>query len=106
MARTYLERHLAEFENASRDELIKHGIRALKESLGQDKELTVENTSLGITGYASGGKRKLDSFKLFDGVEIGPLLEAALEGEGQIPATGGEETTTAAEGGESMEVDE
>ena len=104
MARTYLERHLAEFENASRDDLIKHGLRALKESLGQDKELTVENASLGVTGFASDGKRKIEAFKLFDGTEIGPLLEAALEGEGQAPTTGGE-GTTATEGGESMEVD-
>ena len=105
MARTYLERHLANFDNASRDELIKHGLRALKESLGQDKELTVENTSLGVTGYASDGKRKIETFKLFDGVEIGPLLEAALEGDGQVPAASGEEGTRAPEGGESMEVD-
>src|ERR1700744_4009402 len=33
MARTYLERHLDEFENCSRDELIAHGLKALKESL-------------------------------------------------------------------------
>ena len=105
MARTYLERHLATFENADRDELIKHGLRALKESLGQDKELTVENTSLGVTGYMTSGKRKLESFKLYDGVEIGPLLEAALEGDGQLPTAAGGEEPTAAEGGESMEVD-
>lgn len=99
MARTYLERHLSEFENASKDDLIKHGIRALKESLSQDKELTVENTSLGITGQAPGGKRKIEPFKLYDGPEIGPLLEAALESSDSAPETG------AAEGGESMEVD-
>lgn len=105
MARTYLERHLAEFENASRDELIKHGLRALKESLGQDKELTVENASLGVTGFASDGKRKIETFKLFDGPEIGPLLEKALEGDGQAPTAGGDEGATATEGAESMEVD-
>lgn len=100
MARTYLERHLSEFENASRDDLIKHGLRALKESLSQDKELTVENTSLGITGKAGeGAKRKIEPFKLYDGPEIGPLLDAALES--SEPSA---ETATA-EGGESMEVD-
>lgn len=100
MARTYLERHLAEFENASREELIRHGLRALKESLSQDKELTVENTSLGITGKSVDGKRKIEPFRLYDGSEVGPLLEAALES--SEPAV---ETSTAAEGGESMEVD-
>ncbi len=95
MARTYLERHLSEFENASRDDLIKHGLRALKESLSQDKELTVENASLGVTGVAPDGKRKIESWKLYDGPDIGPLLEAALES--SEPAA---EAT-----GESMEVD-
>lgn len=94
MARTYLERHLDEFEGASREELIKHGLKALKESLGQDKELTVENTSLGITGLGKGGK--LEGFKLYDGVEIGPLLETVAEAA---------EGTEAQGGGDSMEVD-
>ena len=96
MARTYLERHLDKFADASRDELIKHGLLALKESLGQDKELTVDNASLGVTGVAKDGKRKIETFKLYDGPEIGPLLEAALETSEAAPA---------ADGGESMEVD-
>ena len=99
MARTYLERNLPEFENSSRDELIKHGLRALKESLSQDKELTIENTSVGVIGIGPGGKKKVESFKLFDGSEVGPILEASLEGttEPQEP--------TAQPAGESMDVD-
>ncbi|KAL9101916.1 MAG: hypothetical protein Q9163_002882 [Psora crenata] len=97
MARTYLERHLDEFAEATREDLIKHGLRALKESLSQDKELTVENASVGVTGVASDGKRKIESFKLYDGPEMGPLLEAALETSEPAPAP--------AEGGDSMEVD-
>lgn len=96
MARTYLERHLDKFADSSRDELIKHGLLALKESLSQDKELTVDNASLGVTGVAKDGKRKIETFKLYDGPEIGPLLEAALETSEAAPAE---------EGGESMEVD-
>ena len=100
MARTYLERHLTQFDEASRDDLIRHGLRALKESMSQDKELTVENTSVGVIGTVLDGKRKgkVESFKLFDGSEVGPLLEAALEG----AENGGEAT---AEAGESMQVD-
>ena len=81
MARTYLERHLAEFEAASRDELIRHGLQALKESLGQDKELTVDNTSVSVVGKVLEGERagKVDSVKLYDGPEVAPLLEASLE---------------------------
>lgn len=99
MARTYLERHLDKFADSSRDELIKHGLLALKESLSQDKELTVENTSIGVTGLGTDGKRKIQSFKLYDGSEVGPLLETALES--AEPAA----ETAPAEGGESMEVD-
>ncbi|KAL9128571.1 MAG: hypothetical protein Q9217_002770 [Psora testacea] len=97
MARTYLERHLDEFAGAGREELIKHGLRALKESLSQDRELTIENTSVGITGVATDGKRKIESFKLYDGPEIGPLLEAALETSESAAGT--------AQGAESMELD-
>lgn len=101
MARTYLERHLEEFGGAGREELVRHGLLALKESLGQDKELTVENTSVGVTGVGAEGKRKVEGFKLYDGAEVGPLLEKALEGAEGV-AEGG---ASAAEGGESMDVD-
>lgn len=105
MARTYLERHLDEFDNASREELIKHGLRALKESLAQDKELSVENTSVGVVGKASDGKRKLESFKLYDGAEVGALLDASLEST-DAPAEGRQGTDTgAATQGDSMDVD-
>ena len=80
MARTYLERHLDQFADCSKDDLIKHGLLALKESLAQDKELTVDNTSLAIISVTeTNGKKKLENFKLYDGQEIGPLLEANVE---------------------------
>lgn len=84
MARTYLERHLDEFADCSRDELIKHALLALKESLAQDKELTVDNTSLAVIGFEEGknGKKKLQKFKLYDGQDVGPLLEANVESSG------------------------
>lgn len=82
MARTYLERHLDEFADCSREELVKHGLLALKESLSQDKELTVENTSLAVMGVETvDGKKKAQKFKLYDGQEIAPLLEASGVGE-------------------------
>ena len=110
MARTYLERHLSEFENASREELIKHGLKALKESLPQDKELTVDSTSVGVVGKPIAGKKKIESFKLYDGAEMEPLLEGIAEStEGQATAEtegaqGGGATSTEA-GGDSMDVD-
>src|SRR6201996_8768032 len=50
MARTYLERNLDAFDECDREELVKHALRALKDSLSQDKDLTVENTSVGLGG--------------------------------------------------------
>ena len=99
MARTYLERHLDEFEGASREELIKHGLAALKESLPQDKELTVENTSVGVVGKSIDGKRKIESFKLYDGQEVGALLEST-----DAPAEGGPAAQDVLSG-DSMDVD-
>ena len=72
MARTYLERNLDSFEDCSREELIKHALRALKDSLSQDKELTVDNTSLGIGGLE-------ENFKLYEGQEIGAWLESTFD---------------------------
>jgi len=89
-ARTYLERHLDDFDGASREELIKHALRALKESLSQDKELTVDNTSVGIGGIG-------EDFVLNEGQDIAEWLSTTFEN-----AEGGNE-----EGGEAeaMETD-
>ena len=91
MARTYLERNLDEFEGSSREELIKHALRALKESLSTDKELTVDNTSVGISGIG-------ENFKLYENQEIANWLETTFE---KKPEGEGEGETA----GESMEVD-
>jgi len=72
MARTYLERNLDEFEGAGREELVKHALRALKESLAQDKELTIENTSVGVSGIG-------ENFVLYEGAEIQDWLETTFE---------------------------
>lgn len=77
MARTYLERNLDKFADCSREELISHGLRALKETLSHDKDLTVDNTSVGVVGLAGeGAQGKIETFKLYDGQSISPLLEA------------------------------
>jgi len=94
MARTYLERVLEKdggFENCGREELIKHGLRALKESLAQDKELTVENTSIGVVGVRGEGQKAIEGFKLFDGQNVKAWIDMVADG---------------AEGAEGMEVDQ
>eukprot|EP01122_Echinamoeba_exundans_P014150 TRINITY_DN6350_c0_g1_i1.p2 TRINITY_DN6350_c0_g1~~TRINITY_DN6350_c0_g1_i1.p2 ORF type:complete len:252 (+),score=62.60 TRINITY_DN6350_c0_g1_i1:65-820(+) len=55
-AKTYLERHWKEFADCTKDQLIKHGLAALRETLStraEDKEplqLTPENCAVGIVG--------------------------------------------------------
>ena len=39
-ARTYLERHLDDFIESNREELIRHALRALRDTLPNDVELT------------------------------------------------------------------
>jgi 20S proteasome subunit alpha 6 len=92
MARTYLERNLEGFENASREELVVHGLRALKESLAQDKELNVENCSVGVVGIKAEGAKSIEAFKLYYGEEVKQWVDLVKDGE-----EGAE--------GESMEVD-
>ncbi|RCI07710.1 hypothetical protein L249_5710 [Ophiocordyceps polyrhachis-furcata BCC 54312] len=96
MARTYLERNIDAFADCSREELVKHGLKALRESLVQDKELTLDNTSVGLVGIETGPNKGIESFKLYDGDEMQPWLES-LGTEAQSGGGGAE--------GESMEVD-
>ena len=50
-ARTYLERHLSEFAACDAEGLIQHGLKALRETLQQDKDLTVDNTSIVCSSF-------------------------------------------------------
>lgn len=95
MARTYLERNLDNFPDCSRAELIDHGLRALKESLSQDRELTIDNTAVCVVGTdpATG---KLDALKLYEGDEVVPLLERVNESAND---------ETEGQGHEAMELD-
>ncbi|KAI1262575.1 nucleophile aminohydrolase [Xylariaceae sp. FL1019] len=84
MARTYLEKNLDKFPDCNREQLIEHGLKALRETLVQDKELTVDNTSVGVVGLKQEGKRDLEAFKVHDGAEVKDWINslAAEEGEG------------------------
>lgn len=84
MARTYLERNIDEFEGSSREELIKHALRALKESLSQDKELTVDNTSLGVSGVG-------EDFRLYEGQDVAEYLETTFDNKEQEQSAEGME---------------
>jgi len=67
-ARTYLERHLEEFEGSSRDQLIRHALRALRDTLAGEGELTAQNCSLAIVGEGA-------DLEVLDDAAVTPFLE-------------------------------
>lgn len=85
-ARTYLEKHLNEFPTCTLDELIKHALRALRDTLPNEIELTTKNCSLGIVGQDV-------SFTIFDDDKIKPYLDA-IEGDSRAPNAGIDDSVT------------
>lgn len=79
-ARTYLEKHLNSFKTCSLDDLIKHALRALRETLPNEIELSTKNCSLGIVG-------KELPFTIYDDEKVKPYLDAI---EGDARGRGGE----------------
>lgn len=53
---------------ASLEELVRHGLLALRDTLQQDKELNIHNTSLAIVG-------KDKKFQIIEGEDLQPYLE-------------------------------
>ncbi|KZT41143.1 20S proteasome subunit [Sistotremastrum suecicum HHB10207 ss-3] len=88
-AKTYLEKHFAEFADCmllfrllatilsyflgSLEKLIQHGLYALRETLQQDKELTINNTSVGILGPSGVDERNVKADGSFRIIEGAPL---------------------------------
>ena len=91
-ARTYLEKHLNEFPTNSLDELIKHALRALRDTLPNEIELTTKNCSLGIVG-------KDLPFTIFDDEKVKPYLDA-IEGDSRAPTR--DETASGGDGGDDQ----
>jgi 20S proteasome subunit alpha 6 len=82
MARTYLEKNMDAFASCGREELVRHGLKALKESLVQDRELTVENTSVGVVGFEldeQSKKKKVEPFKVYDGQDVSAWIESVAD---------------------------
>jgi hypothetical protein len=57
----------------SLDDLIQHGLNALRDTLQQDKALTKQNTSIGIVGVTMTGKAA--KFRTLDDEAVEPYLE-------------------------------
>ncbi|XP_061466290.1 proteasome subunit alpha type-1 isoform X1 [Rhineura floridana] len=89
-ARTYLERHMTEFADCNLNELVKHGLRALRETLPAEQDLTTKNVSIGIVG-------KEMEFTIYDDDDVAPFLEGLEERPQRKPAQPAEDTAEKAE---------
>ncbi|KAF5369759.1 hypothetical protein D9758_001335 [Tetrapyrgos nigripes] len=88
-AKTYLEKHYESFADCSLEELITHGLHALRETLQQDKALNVNNTSIGILGPASvheTGIAPSGPFRILEGDTIQPFLDTMIPKDAPAPA--------------------
>lgn len=85
---------------ASLEDLIRHGLHALRETLQQDKELNVNNTSIGLIGPKSEHEKKgvqpEGAFRILENEAVEPFLqtmvakgESAVSGSGSGPAASG-----------------
>ncbi|GAA94266.1 uncharacterized protein L969DRAFT_275514 [Mixia osmundae IAM 14324] len=134
-AKTYLERNFEAFQDCDLDELIKHGLHALRDTLQQDKELSTLNTSIGVVGAPAPappaqpefeptgttsdpskpvlGKRPPPNFRVIEGDDLTPYLAkmdpkedpAAPRGSGDAPIAPTGDAAAPAAGGDTMETD-
>jgi len=75
-AKTYLEKHFGSFENLSLDELIKHSLLALRETLQSSSDgLTAKNCSVGIVG-------ENHDLKILEGDALASYLSGLDENQG------------------------
>ncbi|KAG6903324.1 hypothetical protein C0995_013077 [Termitomyces sp. Mi166 len=99
-AKTYLEKHYESFVDASLEDLIRHGLHALRETLQQDKELTINNTSIGVVGPASVHEKNVppgNPFRILEGEIIQPFLNSMVAKETGAAAPTPAPTATADE---------
>lgn len=68
-AKTYLERTFEKFEGLSLDELVKHALLALRETVSssKDTELTADNTDVAVVGKGT-------KFTIYEGDQVKPYL--------------------------------
>lgn len=117
-AKTYLEKHYESFADSasatlfyiyltkssislgSLEDLVKHGLHALRETLQQDKELNVNNTSIGIVGPASvheTGILPSGPFRILEGEKVEPFLQTMVPKETDASAAAPPPAATADE---------
>ena len=89
--RTYLERHFEEFPDLPLDDLIKHALLALRETLGTGQELTAANVAVGYVGLEGG-------FTILEDETIAGYVES-VKGTASEGGAAMEDDAAAAEGG-------
>ncbi|XP_030844373.1 proteasome subunit alpha type-1 [Strongylocentrotus purpuratus] len=72
-ARTYLEKKIDDFQTATLEELVKHGLRALRDTLPNESELNTKNCSVAIVG-------KDEKFTVYEDDDVAKFL-AGIETE-------------------------
>lgn len=87
-ARTYLEKHLNSFPDCTKEELIRHGVQALQDTLPNEVELNNKNISIAIVG-------KDENFHILEEQENGQYLTNIVRrgggsGSGQAASSGGQ----------------
>lgn len=70
-ARTYLEKHFKTFDGLSKDEMIQHGLQALRGCLQGDDELTPANAAISYVG-------KDQDLVILEGESLKPYLDAMV----------------------------
>ncbi|EST08194.1 Proteasome, subunit alpha/beta [Kalmanozyma brasiliensis GHG001] len=115
-AKTYLERKYEEFPNASLEDLVLHGLFALRDTLPQNKDLELDQVSVAVVGPGADADvnspqaRRGEKFRVVEGEELRPYMDrlepktipgaravATTEGEGGA----GEGEAAAGTGGEA-----
>nr|AYV89157.1 Proteasome subunit alpha type-1 [Tetranychus truncatus] len=101
-SRTYLEKNLEKFAESNLNELIRHGLLALRECLPNDLELNVRNVSIAIVG-------KGQDFNVYDDEKVTQWLDLLSEAEkkgrgaGSSDPSGGGEAGGQADAPEGMD---
>jgi 20S proteasome subunit alpha 6 len=107
-AKTYLEKHYESFADCNLEDLIRHGLHALRETLQQDKELSILNTSIGIVGPASTHESNVPpsgSFRILENDDVKPFLDLMIpKEESSAPAAAPAPAPAAAATGQDEDV--
>jgi 20S proteasome subunit alpha 6 len=95
---------LLSFSLASLEDLIRHGLHALRETLQQDKELNVNNTSIGLIGPSSEHEKKdvqpEGAFRILENEAIEPFLQTMVAKEDASAASASSSGPTASASGD------